>query len=79
MYVKNIKMIIHIDNLLCEMPMDESFDELVEKLLDTRDRLLAEIKAYRRSGATRAIRLCRRTQIITACRILHKSYYELMH
>ena len=74
-YVNAIRRIKAINEAIDRTPNDDRYDDLVDRLLDKRDILRAEIKAYKRNGNKGN----RRKQIMLACKLLRISYFDLMH
>ena len=76
-YVNAIRRIKAINDAIDRTPNDDKYDDIIDRLFDKLDVLRAEIKAYQRNG--RGDFANRRKQILTACKLLNISYYDLMH
>lgn len=76
-YVSVIRRIKAIINALERTPNEDKYDDIIDRLFDKLDILRSEIKAYKYNG--RGEYANRRKQILTACKLLGVSYYNVMH
>ena len=75
-YCKTIRRILAIDSAIDRVPQtSEKYDDICDRLIDKREKLVESLKDYKRSGN----RPIRRAQLVTACRLLNTTLFSVMH
>ena len=81
-YVNAIRRITKIDEAIDRAPNADKFDDILDKLFDKRDTLVASIKAYIktpvRNDSTFFQSGVRRKQVRLACKLLGVDYHRVV-
>ena len=77
-FVNIIRRIVKIDEALERIPNADRYDDILDRLYDKRDELVAQLKAWRKGSDSRTVRCLHRKQLITACRLMGVEYYRIV-
>ena len=81
-YVNILRRLQKINDAIANAPLPEKYDDVIDKLLDKRDLLKAQLRTYthcpdRTNPELRMVFCLHRKQVKLACRLLRINYYCL--